>query len=654
MQLALPKKPVAESLMILYASQTGTVKKLASQLAADLAQEHIPVVLKDISGVDPATIPLAKNIVYMTSTFFDGKHPKSASDFVAWLRKMDGEKRPVLSNTSYLVFGIGSHRYKTFCSASKYVDEVLERLGARRLGPGFFTDKDSLKKDDASYLIWKDSLKKIFGTATLSDEQKRLQSLLVSAVTPSIPPFPLQNDLQWGRLIGSQTLSVPGNDNIIHKYTIEAINDTDNHLYTAGGHCSIVPRNSPSIIKRMLRSQQIYIDNDPKRPASGNEVITFSLSPNTTQPLNHHIIPGIPYTVRHLLEYMCDFTGPVEPQILRDLYPYFSDSKESNDIQHLLSNNDDFKKKFVDSRLSIYDIFDMYRSIKIPITSLLDIVPPSSARLYSIASAPEYAGRNRIELIITDVAYEITKDTLHNVGSSALSKDLRRGVTTDYLSNLLPGDVVPFTVMDSPLSCSVDQEYSDNPTIAIALGTGIAPFRGRLQHRAALQKLFPDRPLAPYHLFVGLRRASDCQSLVEELKDFALCGTANVHIAFSREHKASELLTFRKSLSSPAGSIAFTPTQVDSSHVTSAATVYTADYKVHIGDIFKKYSKNIGHALLKYPYCTITYCGKSGSVLDDIQRHLITCMIGCGSSKDAAEQRWNELQENGHVILEAW
>jgi len=60
------------------------------------------------------------------------------------------------------------------------------------------------------------------------------------------------------------------------------------------------------------------------------------------------------------------------------------------------------------------------------------------------------------------------------------------GVATSYLDSLHAGDILQVTVRKSAAGFSMPEEPETTPMICIAAGTGIAPFRGFLQERAAL------------------------------------------------------------------------------------------------------------------------------------------------------------------------
>ncbi len=140
-----------------------------------------------------------------------------------------------------------------------------------------------------------------------------------------------------------------------------------------------------------------------------------------------------------------------------------------------------------------FDLLDLLRafpSARPPVADLLASLPSLKPRLYSIASSP-LAVPGRVELCVG-----VVRETRRG--------RTREGVASTHLS--FRADVVPAHVQASHFRLPARAE---TPVIMVGPGTGIAPFRAFLQHRAAqgikgrTWLFFGDRHLATDFLFQG-------------------------------------------------------------------------------------------------------------------------------------------------------
>jgi len=141
----------------------------------------------------------------------------------------------------------------------------------------------------------------------------------------------------------------------------------------------------------------------------------------------------------------------------------------------------------------LLDLLIAFPSARPPLQALLDSLPSLKPRLYSIASSQAAVGE-RVELCIGVV------------------RDMRRGRARDGVASChLAHRAVP----DAPLRAEIQVSHfrlpadAATPIIMVGPGTGIAPFRAFLQHRAARGDkgrswlFFGDRRRATDFLFEG-------------------------------------------------------------------------------------------------------------------------------------------------------
>ena len=107
------------------------------------------------------------------------------------------------------------------------------------------------------------------------------------------------------------------------------------------------------------------------------------------------------------------------------------------------------------------------------------------------------------------------------------------GVATTHLARCAAGDRVPVYLRASTFRLPPSHA---TPVIMIGPGTGVAPFRGFLQERAAAAAA--GAALGPAHLFFGCRSAKADFIYEGELQAALRAGTlTRLHTAFSRDAK---------------------------------------------------------------------------------------------------------------------
>jgi len=148
------------------------------------------------------------------------------------------------------------------------------------------------------------------------------------------------------------------------------------------------------------------------------------------------------------------------------------------------------------------------------------IVPPESFRLYSISSAPEKHPED-LSLTVGSLVYHSLNDAPYSYDherEGTASNFLKRCVRTD-LRKRTNVKIIPATRFHLP-------NDSQSPILMFAAGTGIAPFLGFLQTRAA--KLSGGENW----LFYGTRTPKTIL-YADELREYAAQGRLTLHIAFS-------------------------------------------------------------------------------------------------------------------------
>jgi len=181
-------------------------------------------------------------------------------------------------------------------------------------------------------------------------------------------------------------------------------------------------RNHRSTMEALFKAKAVYMDEECKVLAEPEYLVDVkTLASESPIPLSNDV-----YTVWDLIAQYLDFHAMVSQNILVTLSKYTKDEKHANDLKNLgdPKNVEQFKAKFLNA--AIIDVFRVYQTLRLPINRLMEVIPPMRHRLYSIASSPKLVGAQTLELIITDVNWDVT-DPADGMKRS------QRGLTTGFL-----------------------------------------------------------------------------------------------------------------------------------------------------------------------------------------------------------------------------
>ena len=160
-----------------------------------------------------------------------------------------------------------------------------------------------------------------------------------------------------------------------------------------------------------------------------------------------------------------------------------------------------------------------YPGCRVPFEVYLDLLHPLRPRYYSISSSP----------LVSPAAASITVGVLR--APARAGDGTYTGVCSGYLAQL-PGERHRVHVRPEPTIAFRPPDNPHVPMIMIGAGTGLAPFRGFLQERAALRD--QGVPVAPSLLFFGCRNQETDLLYADEMREFEQHGLVRVENAFSR------------------------------------------------------------------------------------------------------------------------
>ncbi|MDE2365221.1 MAG: NADPH--cytochrome reductase, partial [Hyphomicrobiales bacterium] len=149
----------------------------------------------------------------------------------------------------------------------------------------------------------------------------------------------------------------------------------------------------------------------------------------------------------------------------------------------------------------------------------LEMLPLLQPRYYSISSSPK----------VDPQRCSVTVGVVE--GPARSGRGIYRGVCSNHLAARNGDERVFAAVRETKAGFRLPDD-SKIPLIMIGPGTGLAPFRGFLQERAALEKA--GATLGPAMLFFGCRRPDQDFLYADELKAYAAAGIVELQTAFSR------------------------------------------------------------------------------------------------------------------------
>ncbi|KAI1084616.1 cytochrome P450 [Whalleya microplaca] len=492
------EKPIT----VLYGSNSGTCESLAQRVASD-APNHGFKVTK-INSMDTAQGALPKNqpVVIITASF-EGQPPDNAAHFVSWVENI--KDKTLLDGVKYAVFGVGHHDWvQTFHRIPKLVDSKLEEAGGARIADIGLTDVGS-GDAFADFETWEDgvlwpALKKRYGTSEDVSNTSQATGLSISISSPRTST--LRQDVMDGLVVETRTLTAPGEP--VKKHIEIALPSEE--TYRAGDYLAVLPVNPKQTVERAMRYFHLPWDVHITIGGSG----MTSLPTNTSLP------------VQNILGAYVELSQPATRRNINALAAAAKDDKEREALEKLA---DESYEGVAAKRTSILDLLEEYTSVDLPLGAFLAMLPPMRVRQYSISSSPLWNPTHAT----------LTFSLLEAPSKSGHGKYL--GVASSYLDSLAPGDKLHISVRQSHAAFHLPQDVENTPIICIAAGSGLAPFRGFLQERAAM--MTAGRKLAPALLIFGCRAPERDDLYADELAEWERLGAVTVKRTYSRAPEKS-------------------------------------------------------------------------------------------------------------------
>jgi cytochrome P450/NADPH-cytochrome P450 reductase len=498
-------------LLLLYGSNLGTAEELATRVA-DLAE---------VNGFATKLAPLDDFVgklpeqggVLIFCASYNGVPPDNATQFVKWL---GGDiPKDSFAKVRYAVFGCGNSDWAaTYQSVPRLIDEQLAAHGARSVytrGEG-----DARSDLDGQFESWfaaaAPAATREFGLE--SNFSRSADDAPLYAIEPVAPSVVNTIVTQGGVL----PMKVVANSELQNKLGTNPSDRSTRHIevqlppgisYRVGDHLSVVPRNDPALVDSVARrfgflpADQIRLQVAEGRRAQlpvGDAVSVGRLLTEFVELQQVATRKQIQILSEHT---RCPMTKP-------KLLGLAGDDAASAER---------YRAEVLGKRKSVFDLLDEHPACELPFHAFLEMLSLLAPRYYSISSSP--AGE--------PARCSVTAAVVASPANSG--RGIYRGVCSNYLAGRRAGDTIHATVRETKAGFRLPNDPSV-PIIMIGPGTGLAPFRGFLQERAALQA--KGATLGPAMLFFGCRHPEQDYLYADELKAFAADGITELHTAFSR------------------------------------------------------------------------------------------------------------------------
>ncbi len=460
----------AAKLTVLYGTESGTSEILADRAVKEAKKRGFSATMRNMADISPTDLVKFPNLLVIVSTWGDGEPPETATSFYKEFVATDVN----LSATRFSVCALGDTSYEKFCQTGKDIDAHLAVLGATRVADRQDCDVDY----EENFNVW-------LGLA-LTALAPASAAVVISPVIAHAPvtefgkkhPFPAEL-LDIVHLNGERSAK-----ETLH---FELSLAGSGFSYEPGDALAVAPFNAPDTVQAILAAAKL----------SGNEEIENKNTDGRK-------------SLADALRDDLDITA-----LSRNVLDKLAEASDSQNLNALLV--DDAKeslKQFIKGR-EIVDAIEQFAPSGLSADALAGLFRKLPPRLYSIASSP-LAHPDEVHLTVAAVRYE------------AHGRQ-RKGVCSTYLADLVkPGDKVPVFVQPNK-KFRLPSDGS-TPIIMVGPGTGIAPFRSFVEHRAALGATGKN------WLFMGDQHYLYDFLYQLEWQDYLKSGALNrIDVAFSRD-----------------------------------------------------------------------------------------------------------------------
>jgi len=408
-------------LIIVYGSQTGNAKRVATELAERAQAQGLNVRLLRADAYPLRELKDERLLYVVISTQGDGDPPDDARAFIGFIASRRAPKLPQLR---FAVLGLGDSSYPQFCAVARTLDARLAELGATRL----------LARGDADMDI--DAVVAPWSQRALEEAKEALK---IRAALATVTPLRAPQAATTEREVEAEVLA---NQRITARDSAKDVRHLELALegveYEAGDALAVMPRNASALVDEVLASLH----------ANGDESIAHG---------------GVELPLRTWLREKLELTRLSRPFV-------GAHALRAHDAE-LVRLLEPARAEAFAKWLRAHQLIDLLQATPVAWNAqeLIAALRPLTPRAYSIASSRTSVGAEA-HLTVAHLEYE-------HAGAA------RWGAASHFLSTRAEGECVQVRVQRNDRFRLPQDGARD--IVMVGAGTGVAPYRGFLQERAA-------------------------------------------------------------------------------------------------------------------------------------------------------------------------
>lgn len=418
--------PVATGkLTVLYGTESGNSEVLADRTVKAAKKRGFQAVMKNMSEIAAADLAKFSNLLVIVSTWGDGEPPETAVSFYKDFMAADLS----LVGVKFSVCGLGDTSYEKFCQIGKDFDARLQSLGATRVAARQDCDVDF----EESYVAWAEA--SLTGLVPTSAAPVAFEAPAAAATVEygKKNPFPAET---------VETVVLNGEGSAKETLHLEFSLAGSGLSYEPGDALAVLPVNAPDVVKAIIQAAKLTGNEEVEVKDAGRKLLADALREDY------------------------DITA-----ISRAVLTKLAEAVNSTVLRGLLADDAKDRLKEYNHGREIIDAIVDFAPNGLSAEALTGIFRKLPPRLYSIASSP-LARIDEVHLTVAAVRYETHGRK-------------RKGVCSTYLADLVKsGD--PVKVFVQPNKNFRLPADGSTPIIMVGPGTGIAPFRSFVEHRATV------------------------------------------------------------------------------------------------------------------------------------------------------------------------